>query len=90
VITAVLAENPRREGTTGNVNFTNYVVGETVAQFLGKEGAHMGHLRWDAARGFITVDFIADPVVEKPIKEEKEKAEPKPKKAKKEKVAPEA
>ena len=60
VITDVAAENPRREGSTGYTNFSNYAVGETLEQYLAKEGAHMGHFRWDVERGFITADIVED------------------------------
>lgn len=71
IITGVLSENPRREGTTGHANFSNYVVGETLGQYLAKEGAHMGHFRWDVERGFITADIVED-VKEPKVKKVKE------------------
>jgi len=70
VITGMVEENPRREGTTGHTNFSNYVVGETLGEYLAKEGAHMGHFRWDVERGFITADIIEQVKVEKKSKKE--------------------
>ena len=70
VITGIVDENPRREGTTGHANFSNYVVGETLAQYLAKEDAHLGHFRWDVERGFITADIIEQPKAEKKTKTE--------------------
>lgn len=71
VITGVTAENPRREGSTGHANFSNYVVGETLEQYLTKPGAHMGHFRWDVERGFITANIVVD-VKEPKVKKVKE------------------
>lgn len=69
VITVVAEGNPRREGTHGGKNFPNYKTGQTVGEYLAIEGAHTGHLRWDAERGFISIELIDDPP--KPVKEEK-------------------
>jgi hypothetical protein len=66
-IQILVKENPRRDGGTGHANYSNYVEGMTVAEFLAKPGAHLGHLRWDVKHGYVAITEIPDPP--KPVKE---------------------
>ena len=56
VITVISESNPRGQGS-GGANWSNYVTGDTVEDYLKKDNAHLGHLRWDAERRFITLQF---------------------------------
>jgi len=66
----VLVENPKRGAAAGR--FDAYVNGGTVAESLAA-GVRGDDIRWDAARGFISIEFVEDapkPVKEKKVKEE--------------------
>lgn len=66
-VITVVVENPKRGAAAGR--FDSYVNGGTVAESLAA-GVRSDDIRWDAARGFITIEYVEDV---KPVKEVKVK-----------------
>jgi hypothetical protein len=52
-----VTENPKRKESGSHKVFELYKEGMTVEEFLKleKQGAHLGHIRWDVAHGFISL-----------------------------------
>ena len=53
-ITLVATENPKRPGSASFARFALYQTGMTIAEYL-KAGGQRSDIRWDTARGFITL-----------------------------------
>lgn len=55
IIRILVAENPKRKGTSSYDRFAKYADGMTVAEFIAKGGS-AADVRWDSERGFIRLD----------------------------------
>lgn len=57
-IRLLVAENPKREGTSAHVHFALYRDGMSVSDFLAAGGTS-GDLKWDASKNFIRLEVAA-------------------------------
>lgn len=69
-VITVVVENPKRAGSGAAERYDKYVNGGTVAGSLAA-GVRIDDIRWDIARGFVTVELVDDIPVEKSVKEPK-------------------
>lgn len=56
-------KNPKRDGSSAHKRFALYRDGMTVGEFL-EAGGTMGDINFDSAKGFITLEAVAEPAAE--------------------------
>ena len=72
IITLLVTENPKKEGSKGAQAFSHYRSGMTVAEFCeaAKGVGGLADIRWDAAHNYISLEHVDDPTPEPKVKKE--------------------